>query len=242
MFALKAIRFVPNLLSKLFRFIFQSIHYRTMSEVWLGNSYLLANSIKFFFLVCPFWLPFFYLYFSIVIACISISIRYTVPGYKPTTTKLWVLCLNHLTMAPHHNWYIIYYIIINVIYYILSKKQNCKKVYYVLFFIFLSMWYELKCQLQKVLVTFILKCWVLFFQQTLSIFNWPSAILNTNCEWHFETLLWLVLKLKVTTWCNNELLNKHKIFQLPIAFLDIYHHYGTLNFLCMTHCLFVIFV
>jgi hypothetical protein len=33
MFALKAIRFVPNLLSKLFRFFFQSIHYRTMSEV-----------------------------------------------------------------------------------------------------------------------------------------------------------------------------------------------------------------
>jgi hypothetical protein len=51
MFAIKAISFVPNLLLKLFRFFFQSIHYRTVRSV-IRKLLLISKQHKFYFFWC----------------------------------------------------------------------------------------------------------------------------------------------------------------------------------------------
>jgi hypothetical protein len=50
-----------------------------------------------FFLIFFWCTPFGYLYFIFpcVIASFAYSIQYMAPGFQPTTTQLWVLCLNH---------------------------------------------------------------------------------------------------------------------------------------------------
>ena len=70
--------------------------------------------------------PFGYLYFFQFTASFAYTIHYTAPGFEPTTTQLWVLCLNHKDHSLKDlffNWtLVLVFILCCIIVLVLEKK------------------------------------------------------------------------------------------------------------------------
>ncbi len=128
-------------------------------------------------MVCQIWLPLFG-YFPIVIALASLtSIQCTVPGFKLTTTQLWVLCLNHLTKAPSLCIFVSLYLCIFVSLYLCIFVSLYLCIFVSLYLCIFNLTILTKNTITHI---FVWKWWVFIFSTSYCIvlyciFIWPST-------------------------------------------------------------------